>query len=150
MTAIFLVFLLAILGGREFWKKEEAIVQKDEGSVDEENTDLRSFDSLPEDFPDDFPVYPDAKITSGWEKGKGEGYVISVLWETDDFSQNVFYFFDRELKNSGWTITSLQDAKGTYALSFTKEKTYGFLGITKGEESKTIISVTLKGKELIY
>ncbi len=144
LTTIFSVLLLAMLKRREFWKKEEVAIQSDEGNRSDENSDLRSFDSLPEDFPADFPVYPNAAITSGWEKGKGVGYAASVLWETDDIPEKVFYFFDGELKNSGWAITGSQNAKDAYTLSFTKEGTSGFLGITKGEKNKTTISVTLK------
>ena len=129
--------------GRELWKKEEKVVENAGRESEVQNMGLRSFESLPAGFPKDFPVYQNATLTSGWEKGKDEGYVISVVWETDDLPQNTFYFFDDELKSFDWAITSSVNSKDSYTISFTKEKISGFLGITKGEKGKTLISVTL-------
>jgi hypothetical protein len=115
-------------------KKEEGVVQDAE--------------PLPENFPRDFPVYPESILNTSWTTQGELKEGISVLWESEDSPQEVADFYKGRLPELGWSIGSSFEKGGSYTLSFEKETYDGFVGITRGEEGLTQISVTL-GVEII-
>jgi hypothetical protein len=86
---------------------EKVTVNKDGGSVEinatGKNGEKVQFSAnglaLPEDFPKDVPVYPDAKVLSS-VKAK-EGTMITL--QTPVEAEKVEEFYAKELKDKGWT-----------------------------------------------
>lgn len=100
--------------------------------------------SLPENFPEAFPVYEGVKLTDSWTEEGGERQGMSVVWETNDRLDSVFEFYKFKLESLGWKTNVVLESKDSYTLSFEKEEAAGFMGITKDlEVAKTIISATI-------
>lgn len=107
-------------------------------------SDNESSVGLPKQFPADFPILPDAEMLESWtaEGDEIDGY--SAIWEIEENVESVSQYFKDNLQKKGWEIfmTGADEESGVI-MSFTKESRDGFLAITKKDESKTIISVTL-------
>lgn len=97
---------------------------------------------LPENFPKDFPIYPEAKLTSSWTASGEETEGLSLVWETNDSTDKVAAYYREKLAESGWKSSFTSEAEDSTTLMFEKGDTGGFIGITT-EDSKTIISLTL-------
>ena len=103
--------------------------------------------TLPEGFPQDFPLYPEATISSSFT-AKGEGTNgTSIVLGSQDAIEKVIEFYKSELPQKGWKIVSNFEQQGSSTISFEKELVSGFLGITKGEKGISTISVTIGVKE---
>lgn len=100
-------------------------------------------EELPEDFPESFPVYKNASLENSWTAQGNTTKGISVVWMTDDSVADVNKFYQESLESNSWQIVSEYEAEGSNTISFEKEGTSGFIGITRGEEGKTLISVTM-------
>src|SRR3989344_5477390 len=107
-----------------------------------------SVNSLPQNFPQDFPVYPDASIKTSWTTQGELKEGISVLWESEDTPLKVADYYKKKLGEFGWSVGSSFESEGSYTISFEKETGEGFMGITRGEGGLTQISVTV-GVEII-
>jgi hypothetical protein len=104
--------------------------------------------SLPVNFPPDFPIYEDSTLDASWTSRGELREGISVVWVTEDSPREVSDFYKKRLPEFGWTINSSFETQGSYTISFEKETSDGFIGITTGEGGLTQISVTL-GIEMI-
>jgi len=104
--------------------------------------------SLPANFPNDFPFYPKSSLKTSWTTQGELKEGISVLWESDDAPQKVAAFYKEKLPELGWSVNSSFESEGSYTISFKKETVDGFVGIVQGEGGITQISVTL-GIEII-
>lgn len=111
----------------------------DEGKVDQTRENEQN---LPESFPEGFPVYTDAFIDSSWSTDSGNISGTSVVWVTDDRPSQIFDYYKRELALAGFSYDTVE-ADESYTLSFEKQEISGFVGITEGEEGRTVISVTV-------
>jgi hypothetical protein len=98
--------------------------------------------NLPDNFPSDFPIYPDAKLTSSWAARGDETNGLSLIWETDDSISKAGNYYESELENAGWTLSFTSETEDSTTFAFEKNDVSGFIGITV-EESKTVISLTL-------
>lgn len=98
---------------------------------------------LPESFPKDFPVYPVSDLINSWTASGNETKGLSVVWETQDSVSQVSKFYKEELPNAKWTISSSYQLDDSSTFSFEKENISGFVGVTKGKEGRTAISVTI-------
>ena len=98
--------------------------------------------SLPDSFPSDFPVYPDAKLASSWVADGDRTDGLSLIWETEDSVSTVSNYFERELKKSDWVISFTSETEDSTTFAFEKNESRGFIGITV-EDSKVVISLTL-------
>ena len=123
--------------------RESQTVPKGQEEVTSEDTN-----SLPTNFPKDFPLYPDSSLKTSWTTQGELKEGISVLWESGDASQAVADYYKQKLPELGWSVNSSFDSEGSYTISFEKETIDGFIGITLGEGGLTQISVTL-GIEII-
>ncbi len=101
---------------------------------------------LPEDFPKDFPIYPEAELTSSWSASGEETEGISLIWETGDSVGKVSEYYKKELVDGGWKLSFSTETEDTVTVGFEKNDSSGFLGITI-EEEKTTILVTLGVKQ---
>jgi len=104
--------------------------------------------SLPPNFPKDFPLYSGSKLKTSWTTQGELREGISVLWESGDTPQKVAAFYKEKLPELGWSVNSSFESEGSYTISFEKDTSDGFVGITSGEGGVTQISVTL-GIEII-
>lgn len=98
---------------------------------------------IPDTFPNDFPVYPGAKVASSFTStGDNNSKGVSVLWETGDSLEKVGKFFETELAENGWKITANFSSEDSITFTIEKGETGGVVGITP-QDDKTAISVTL-------
>lgn len=152
------VVLTVILGGICYRKAKDlaigsifsrlsgGVVEKDGDKVtvtsEEGEFSFEEEGSLPDNFPSDFPIYPDVKLVSSWT-AKGDGTDgLSLIWETEDSVSKVNDYYENELENAGWTLSFTSETEDSTTFAFEKNGVRGFIGITL-EESKTIISLTL-------
>jgi hypothetical protein len=103
---------------------------------------------LPTNFPPDFPIYPGSSLKTSWVSQGELREGISVLWESKDSPQAVSEYYKKKLPELGWIVGSSFESEGSYTISFEKETSDGFIGITQGEGGLSQISVTL-GIEII-
>jgi hypothetical protein len=106
-----------------------------------------SFDQgkVPDNFPKDFPIYPNAKFNGSWTAKGDTGVGISVIWETEDSISDVKTYYLSEFPRVGWKVTSSFNSDNSSTISFEKDDKSGFLGITRAEALTTIsISVGMK------
>ncbi len=73
---------------------------------------------LPENFPEDIPVYKDAQALSASSSETDNSYYVTLL-STDGFNA-IEEYYKSELENEGWTI----DNESTYAGESGKSTTY--------------------------
>lgn len=110
---------------------------------------INSGGSLPSDFPSDFPVYSGAKLAGSFSaKGDdgGNSTGTSVVWETSDDATKVGTYYKSQLAAAGYTIVTEYSSAGSTTFTFEKGDISGFMGVTKGSDGKTAISVTLGTK----
>lgn len=132
--------------GSIFSRLTGGIVEKDGDKVtvtlEEGSFSLEDGGSLPDNFPSDFPIYPDAKLASTWSaKGNGADG-LSLIWETEDAIDKVSSYYENELEDAGWTLSFTSKTDNSTTFAFEKSGTKGFIGVTF-EESKVVISLTL-------
>jgi len=97
---------------------------------------------LPDNFPSDFPIYPDAKLASSWVAKGDDTDGLSLVWETKDSVSKISNFYESELEDAGWTLSFTSKTDDSTTFAFEKNDVSGFIGVTV-EESKTVISLTL-------
>jgi hypothetical protein len=98
--------------------------------------------NLPDNFPDDFPLFPQAElVASDTSKDKLEG--MSAVWESDKSVEEIteFYLKNLDIKNWKFEVASSENAFSTIIIS--KENINGFIGITEGKAKKVVITVAL-------
>ncbi len=116
---------------------EKVTVTSDEGEFSFEEGG-----NLPDNFPSDFPVYPNAKLASSWTAKGNDTDGLSLIWKTEDIVSKVSNYYESELKNAGWILSFTSKTEDSTTFAFEKNDVSGFIGITV-EESKTVISLTL-------
>lgn len=93
--------------------------------------------SLPADFPKDIPVYTGATVVAGATGAMGKGASFS----TADDAAKVAEFYKAELAKQGWTDVKSMAAGPATSVTASKDKRMLAIGITKGPDGKTMISV---------
>lgn len=153
LTILAVVVVAAVVAGKAIYEKLLSKTTGEVVEVDEEGGKVTvksgetefSFEEggeLPENFPEDFPIYSGAKLTSSWTTQAEGKDGISLIWETEDSMEEVSGYYKRELVDAGWKVGLSTEAEETITMGFEKDSSSGFLGITT-EEGKTIISLTL-------
>lgn len=104
-----------------------------------EEFEFQSGGDLPEGFPGDFPVFPDARLVGGFRGLEGGEESFLVTWETDADVEEVADFYEDGLAESGWQVVN----SGTFS---TDGETTAFLEI-QGEDSATTGGVTITNAE---
>jgi hypothetical protein len=146
ITALAIVLLLvaavfALTGcGMIAEKATEAAIEKSTGvKVDKESGTISATDeqgnttelsagegAYPEDFPSDFPQYPNGTVDSAL-KGTTNGQdSFTVIINTPDAAKDVFDWYLTELEKSGWTVEQKMD--GT-----TSDSAFGSISCVKGD-----------------
>ncbi len=94
-------------------------------------------------LPDDFPEYENLVLIESSQTQTEGKRGLSILWETENPSSNVYDFYKQELVEKEWIVSPLVESQDSYTLSFKKGKTSGFLGLTKKDSKTTTLSVTM-------
>ena len=97
---------------------------------------------LPNEFPSDFPIYPEAKLISSWLADGETTDGLSLIWETEDTFSKVSNYYENELEKANWTLSFTSETEDSTTFAFEKNGSRGFIGIVF-EESKVVISLTL-------
>lgn len=97
--------------------------------------------SLPKDLPADFPIYPQSKVDSSWSNEEENVLGLSAILKTSDSMEQVNLYYKENLVMAGYKITNEFKNNDSITISFSKDKTSGFIGIAGGET--TSISITL-------
>lgn len=61
--------------------------------------------SLPDDWPADIPIYPEADLESSQAMRMGESTQFAATWTTSDDLDDVYEWYRDELPDAGWEIT---------------------------------------------
>ena len=99
---------------------------------------------LPSDFPDDFPIFKNAKLT-GTVTGEQEGQTgYFATWETDASTQEVTDFYKEALAKDPWKTAGVFTSGEGAVISFTRADNEDFGGgVTVSGNGKTQVVVFL-------
>lgn len=105
--------------------------------------------TIPPSFPKDFPLYPNAKVTSALS-GSDDGSANS-LWLTLSSTESVSAvqsYYAQELKKAGWTAeaTAMMTGNGAGTMTVTKADMKGTVTITEATTGKETLIVIVLGK----
>lgn len=100
---------------------------------------------LSNEFPKDFPVYPNSTIASSWRSQDEDTIGVSAIFETHDVYKDVVTYYSKNLPQHGWTVTDEIGKDNGYIASFKKDGSEGFIGITQSADIITL-SVTISRK----
>lgn len=98
-------------------------------------------------FPRDFPTYPDALVASSWDPRSElpfEGNTVAFTAEGATVG-DVAVYYDTELRDTGWTVTSATIDTSPATLMFEKGQTKGYIWVGS-EDGDTVITVTVASK----
>src|SRR3972149_8124250 len=121
-TALFLLgaLLLGILSGIGV-KLAYDIVANQKGQTNLESPAPESQEeaptsanSLPQNFPQDFPVYPNATLKTSWTTQGELKEGISILWESADTPLKIADYYKKRLPELGWSVGSSFESGGSY------------------------------------
>jgi hypothetical protein len=149
LVAIFaaLFFLVTlVLATRYTHRSREVTPQTNKEESNRKSATETPSNSLPEEFPDDFPIYQSAELTDSWTTQSDNINGMSFVWKTKDTPQAVFGFFQKGLGVASYDYKVVSEEDSSYTISFEKDKAAGFVGITEAE-GQTTISVTMGIKE---
>jgi len=76
---------------------------------------------MPDDFPSDVPVYPDADVQGSYSLNGASGQGFTVGLSSDDPLADVIAWYKREVAAKGWTIVADANYNGSLVLSATKD-----------------------------
>jgi hypothetical protein len=137
LLIIGLLGLLAVAsacGGDE----KEITISGDGGDVE-----ITAGGDLPDEFPDDFPIYEDSNLT-GSVKGEYEGQAgFSVSWETDASPEDVTDFYKEALGKDPWKTSSVITTGDGAMITFTRadNEDFGGLVTVSSSDDKTMFVV---------
>jgi hypothetical protein len=152
LIIILLIFLAAVILGAIFSKviikklvtqtiKEKTGIEVD-GNLDKTKLVYKDPKSgqilnigenkVPDNFPKDFPTYPNSTITSSLT---GNGFWLTLT--TSDSEESVISFYESNLKLNGWKIEKPQKENWTVS----KNTLSGFLTITKTNNLTSVLIV---------
>lgn len=121
----------AAVNQADFEEKNGFVSQIEEGVV------------LPSEFPQDFPIYPEAKLENSYQSKGEEVNAVSVIWLVPEKLEKVSSFYKRELENTGRRVFATFEDENSVTMSFEKDQEEGFIGIGSEEGNVVVVSVTI-------
>lgn len=73
-----------------------------------------TLDDLPEQFPADFPIYPNATVTGGSQQGTN----LTAFLNTPDPSSDVVEFYRQALDQSPWNLAAVTESEAATFVNF--------------------------------
>lgn len=135
VTLAGLLALAAACGGGE----KEVTIPGTDGKVK-----VTTGGELPEDFPDDFPIFKDAELTGTLQGEEGGQSGFFATWETDASVEEVTDFYKEELDKDPWQSAGVFSSTEGTVISFTRADNVDFGGgVTIAENDGTQIVVFL-------
>lgn len=104
--------------------------------------------SVPDDFPKDFPLYKGANVTSslsGAQAGKSNGYWLTM--STPETADKVVSFYKTELSKNGWTVESTFTANEMTNYGISKGTWKGSVSVGKNDENSQTQIIIILGEE---
>lgn len=135
------LFVAGIYGLRAF-RSEEAPSETQVVLKNQERVEENLQTSIPEEFPDSFPVYPNSQVRDSWISQEDSILGMSVVWISDDSIDDISSFFKDAFSESDWRYQEIDSTEESFTLTVEKEEISGFVGVTK-EDDQSMISVTL-------
>lgn len=151
MMSVVSMFVLGWLGK----KAVETVIETGTGGDVDIDTDDGTFsitsdegdeitagvNELPDNFPNDFPVYDDAVISYTSTSGDD----MYVYWTSDDKVDKVIDFYQSELDDNGWSITNTTTSSDLASYTIEGNDYEGSVTIAtdSSDETKTLISTML-------
>lgn len=128
-------------GGWQFSKK---LGQTTENEGDVKGAAVKN--ELPAGWPDDVPVYPEAKIElSGVKQDGGRAQGIGAIFITADSVQKAVDFFAEELPKRGWTLEQTAEINDAQILSAKKgNREFGLSAAATAGQTRITIAITTK------
>ncbi len=155
VLALSLVFMLTACSSLTKTATKKAVekttgvsVDEDEGSVkiktDEGEAEIQSGkNELPDDFPDDFPIYKGAKVTNSSKMSTDKGTSYYVTLEVKGSVDKVADYYKEELVDAGYTISSTMETNGNVMYTLQND---GIVQVVD-QDGKTMVQVTLVEKQ---
>jgi hypothetical protein len=95
---------------------------------------------LPDDFPDDVPVHPEASVEGSMSMpGKGQ----MITFQTDSTPDEVYRFYKSGLVDEGWSIEADMNVGGQHMMAAEKGDRVVSLQMMPGDEGGTRVVVTV-------
>ncbi len=94
---------------------------------------------LPENFPEDLPIYPGVQRTLG---SKADGRAMGAIFESDADPEEVFEYYKKSLVENGWEIAGEIDLGSQRALNARKgdEVASVLINLTEGKTQITLLT----------
>ncbi len=96
---------------------------------------------IPDGFPKDVPVYPDATVVAGMAAGEGG----MVTLQTGDDPDEIVAFYREELKSEGWSLEGEMNLGGQRILPIEKGGRSGAVQISREGGDTTILIIVDAG-----
>lgn len=95
---------------------------------------------LPDDWPDDFPVYDGAKLLGGISEIVDGSAAISATWETGDSADDVKEFYDEAFADGPWkSESSGVVGGGSFWLAIKGDGAPAYVTVADGGDNKRLI-----------
>ena len=104
---------------------------------------------LPEDFPQDLPIYDNAAVTAASRVGAAQGDIYAIGMETTDAADAVRRFYEARLAEPPWEVSNVVEIAepSTVIVEFARRETgeAGTLAIYEEQTNgrKTLITISL-------
>jgi hypothetical protein len=94
---------------------------------------------LPDNYPKDFPVYPDAKVMVA--QSVSEKNAINLVLESGDAADKIADFYKKSLESNGWKIENTMASGELNMYTAVKEKRQAIVQIVNGGDKRSINQV---------
>lgn len=119
---------------------EDVTIKTKDGTISSSN-------ELPSNFPKDFPIYDNAKVSGSLSTSNNDDNGSYVTFETSDSASKVTSFYKTELPAQGWSVESESTFGELTTLSTKKGTQEAVITISRdSDNAKTIIGVTVTNK----
>ena len=103
------------------------------------SVNINSGGKVPDDYPKDFPVYPDTKVVL--TQSSSEKHTNSLILETTDPSDKIADYYKKGFESNGWTVANTLTSGDTMMFTVTKEKRQGVVQIMSDGGKRNINQV---------
>lgn len=135
--------VLVFINSTKRYEGDTAVNQADFEEKNSFSSQIEEGVALPSSFPQDFPIYPEAKLENSYQSEGSEVNAVSVIWLVPETLEKVSSFYKRELKNSGRNVSATFEDENSVTMSFEKGQEEGFIGIGSEEGNFVVVSVTI-------
>lgn len=134
VPGVLLLVVFFIAGGFYFRRRSLGLVPQ--LTVPEEGGEVSGLQTnLPENFPEDVPLFEPSEILSGLESKER----IQVTFQTDASAERVSQFYQQGMSDRGWKLAGRGVSEDSGVLTFSKDSRYTQLTITPSPEGPTLV-----------